>query len=180
MKTVHAITSALLLTVLAACSSNTPTPIVTDDQASLDATGFEVIGPGPIAPLNCNSFVLVSKLDNCFGKNGKVFTDISGFNQSHLNDQANAVRVQTDGKIVVAGKTYNGFDLDIAVTRYNSDGSLDATFGTGGKVVTAIDRAAGYNEVANAVAIQSDGKIVVTGSSFNSTKTGFALVRYRP
>jgi uncharacterized delta-60 repeat protein len=178
MKTVLTITSAMLLTVLAACSSNTPTPIVADDQASLETTGFEVIGPGPIAPINCNSFVLVSKLDNCFGKSGKVFTDISGFNQSHLNDQANAVRVQADGKIVVAGQTYNGFDLDIAVTRYNSDGSLDATFGTGGKVTTAIDRAAGYNEVANAMAIQSDGKIVVTGSRYSTDNLAFLTVRY--
>jgi uncharacterized delta-60 repeat protein len=130
----------------------------------------------------CNSFVLVSKLDNCFGKSGKVFTDISGFNQSHLNDQANAVRVQADGKIVVAGQTYNGLNLDIAVTRYNTDGSLDATFGTGGKVVTAIDRAAGYNEVANAMAIQTDGKIVVTGSRDNGrtavSVSNFLTVRY--
>jgi uncharacterized delta-60 repeat protein len=179
MKTIHVIASTLLITVLASCSSSTPSQIAATDPSSLETTGFGLTSPG-VSTINCNYFLLVSKLDNCFGKNGKVLTDISGFNQGHLNDQANAVRLQADGKIVVAGQTYTGFDLDIAVTRYNTDGSLDATFGTGGKVVTAIDRAAGYNEVANAMAIQNDGKIVVTGTAQNAsnTNTDFLIARY--
>jgi uncharacterized delta-60 repeat protein len=184
VKTVLTITSAVLLTVLAACSSNTPTPIAQADQTSTDQTSLEtsglVGGPiGPVTPINCNYFVFASKLDNCFGKSGKVLTGIRGLNASNLDDQANAVRVQTDGKIVVAGKSYNGLNWDIALTRYNTDGSLDATFGTGGKVTTAIGT--GFDEVANAMVIQNDGKILVTGTRSTeqpSYKSNLLTVRY--
>ena len=49
--------------------------------------------------------------------------------------------IQADGKIVAAGKTYDSIDYndDFALARYNTDGTLDTSFGTGGKVITAID-----------------------------------------
>ena len=76
--------------------------------------------------------------------------------------QAFSVAVQSDGKIVAAGFAHlvSG-DFDFALTRYNSNGTLDTTFGTGGKKTTAF----GAPSVAqgNAVAIQQDGKIVVAG-----------------
>src|SRR5947207_1066323 len=83
---------------------------------------------------------------------------------------------QTYGKIVVAGYSYNGSNYDIALVRYNTDGSLDNFFGISGKVTTAIGS---NNSQANSIAIQSDGKIVVVGSC-NAGITGydFVLVRY--
>jgi len=82
-----------------------------------------------------------------------------------------AMAIQPDGKIVVAGASNSAF----ALVRYNTDGSLDSTFGSGGKVLTPIG---GGNEGATAVAIQPDGKIVAAGYSNNGTNVVFALVRY--
>src|ERR1035437_4224281 len=92
-------------------------------------------------------------LDNGFGSVGKVTTSIGSF-----NDAGYSVAIQSDGKIVVAGVSSNGNNNDIAVVRYNSDGTLDSGFGTGGKVTTVIG---GSDDAGYSVAIQSDGKIVV-------------------
>ena len=98
-------------------------------------------------------------------------------------DEANAVAIQSDGKIVVAGYSYNGSNDDFAVARYTTAGRLDTTFGTDhdtngapdGYVTTAIGSG---QDRANAVAIQSDGKIVVAGYSHNGSENDFALARY--
>jgi uncharacterized delta-60 repeat protein len=86
-----------------------------------------------------------------------------------------AVAVQSDGKIVVAGYSNNGSNDDFAVVRYNSDGSLDTSFDTDGIVTTPIGSS---NDYGWAVAVQSDGKIVVAGSSSNGSNDDFAVVRY--
>src|SRR5256886_8686107 len=116
-------------------------------------------------------------LDPTFGTDGKVLTDFD-----HSTDIANAVAVQTDGKLVVIGTTYinNDFsDEDFAVARYNPDGTLDETFGVGGKVQTDFPDLAA---VASSVVIQPDGKIVVAGGAFPLfTFAGdFKVVRYNP
>jgi uncharacterized delta-60 repeat protein len=67
-------------------------------------------------------------LDPSFGTGGLVTSDVGAMSQ------ANAVAVQTDGKIVAAGSTTTANQPAFALARYNPDGSLDATFGTGGKV----------------------------------------------
>ncbi len=108
-------------------------------------------------------------LDAAFGTGGKVVTPIGS-----ANDGASAAAVQADGKIVVAGYADNGMNTDFAVARYNADGTLDATFGTGGKVVTAIGAS---NDFASSVAIQS-GKIVVAGYAAGGTNIDFAVARY--
>jgi uncharacterized delta-60 repeat protein len=100
-------------------------------------------------------------LDPTFGTNGKVTTDFSG-----NVDLGNAAAVQSDGKIVVVGFTRAGSNTateDFAIVRYNPDGSLDSTFGTGGKVTTNFQQ----DDRAKAVAIRSDGKIIVAGSNSN-------------
>jgi uncharacterized delta-60 repeat protein len=111
-------------------------------------------------------------LDTTFGSGGKVITDLFG-----RSDGANAIALQSDGKIVVAGSTLSAQGPpDLAVARYNSDGSLDNTFGAGGKVATDF---AGRSDVGSAIAIQSDGKILLAGAAdLVSTQFDFALVRY--
>lgn len=103
-------------------------------------------------------------LDPTFGSGGKVATVFSG------RDVANALALQRDGKFIVAGHTgilaVPGDPLtvvgsDFAVARYNPDGSLDQTFGTGGKVTTDF----GNVDFANALALQPDGRILVAGST---------------
>ena len=109
-------------------------------------------------------------LDTGFSSDGKVTTAVGSG-----EDEAGAVALQADGKIVAAGSSNNGSDQDFALVRYNADGSLHTGFGTGGKVTTAIGSG---NDGASAVALQSDGKIVAAGYSHNGTDNDFAVVRY--
>ncbi len=109
-------------------------------------------------------------LDTSFGVGGKVTTAIGS-----ASDSAQSVAIQADGKIVVAGYSYNGSNNDIAVVRYNANGSLDTSFDGDGKVVTDM---AGLKDGANGVVIQPDGKIVVAGSANNGSDDDFAVVRY--
>ena len=77
-------------------------------------------------------------------------------------DQFEAIAVQTDGKIVAVGVSNGGAGgSDFAVARYNTDGSLDTTCGGNGKPTFNITS----QDWASAVAIQADGKIIVTGAS---------------
>ncbi len=106
-------------------------------------------------------------LDATFGTGGKVLT---GFGT--VGDSARALALQPDGKLVAAGHTHE----DIALARYNADGSLDSTFGTGGKIVTRV----GMLYRANALAIQPDGKVVIAGDNPSSDNGHIAVVRYGP
>jgi uncharacterized delta-60 repeat protein len=130
--------------------------------------GTSLIGTG-------SDFALVryntnGTLDNTFGTGGKVTTDFGS-----PNDICNSVAIQSNGKIVAGGQYYNGTNNDFAIARYNTNGALDATFGTGGKVTTPIGTRA---DVGYGVAIQSDGKIIMTGNSDNGTYINVAVVRY--
>ncbi|MBI4336543.1 MAG: IPTL-CTERM sorting domain-containing protein [Chloroflexi bacterium] len=107
-------------------------------------------------------------LDTSFGAGGKVATDFGG------DDGGYSVAVQGDGKIVVAGYSYTGGTLNFALARYNASGSLDASFGTGGKVATDF----GGHDYGRSVAIQGDGRIVVAGYSNTGGTLNFALARY--
>ena len=95
-------------------------------------------------------------LDTSFNGTGKVLTDF-GANSSDLG---NEVRIQADGKVVVAGWSDTGGTNDFAITRYNTNGTLDTGFGTSGKVIINL----GGSDLAEGLAIQSDGKILVTGT----------------
>ncbi|VAW36680.1 hypothetical protein MNBD_DELTA04-1423 [hydrothermal vent metagenome] len=109
-------------------------------------------------------------LDRSFGDQGQVATSVG-----HVGDQAHAVVVQPDGKIVVGGSSSNSADLDFAVIRYNPDGILDSSFNSDGMVTTAVGR--GDDEI-SALAVQDDGRILAAGYSVNGTARDFALVRY--
>jgi uncharacterized delta-60 repeat protein len=108
--------------------------------------------------------------DTTFGNGGKLTTTFGGD-----NDWATSVAIQSDGKIVVAGNSSIGTDSDFALARYNPDGSLDNSFGTNGKLTTDFG---GHDDHGYSVALQEDGKIVVAGTSSNSTEINFALARY--
>ena len=108
-------------------------------------------------------------LDTSFSDDGKLLTDFYGG-----SDGARGVVVQADGKIVAAGSAGNYYS-DFALVRYNSDGSLDGTFGSGGKVTTDFVSSYDYGQ---AVLLQSDGKIVVAG--YIDQRGDFALARYNP
>ena len=110
-------------------------------------------------------------LDSTFSGDGKVLTDFVG-----NDDQVNAVAIQPDGKIILAGTADNGSYEEFALVRYNAHGSLDTGFGTGGKVTTSFS-GAGVNASVNAMELQANGKIIVAGYA-GSGDTVFAMARY--
>src|SRR5262249_2330299 len=113
-------------------------------------------------------------LDKSFNKTGQVLTDLGG-----AIDDAFAMALQGDGKIVAAGQSYqpspSGFEF--ALARYNLDGSLDQSFGNSGLVLTNFG-GGGLGSQAIGVAIQADGNIVAAGTAFQTTSFDFALARY--
>ncbi|MFG2029660.1 calcium-binding protein [Streptomyces sp. NPDC048825] len=135
---------------------------VQDDGKIIAAGGGGISGDFALARYDTEG-----NLDTTFGGDGTVTTDFAGG-----NDQAFGVVVQDDGKIVAAGRA--GFDFGLA--RYNTDGSLDTTFGGDGTVITGF---AGFDQ-ANGVTLQADGKIIAAGSSDTGgpTNIDFALARY--
>jgi uncharacterized delta-60 repeat protein len=111
-----------------------------------------------------DTFVVVrydtnGNLDQSFGNGGKAFGNVT-------SAAGNAIALQPDGKIIVAGNISGDFGL----MRFNTDGSLDNGFGTNGLVVTDMLS----NDEATDVALQNDGKIVVVGEAGLAGKYGFA------
>jgi uncharacterized delta-60 repeat protein len=128
--------------------------------------------------------------DTTFGPGGTVqtyFIDSGG--NSVSSQSAEAVAIQGDGKIVVAGRIGGTLGAGFAIARYNADGTLDTTFGgmivhgkkvDQGRVITNFFPAGQYNyTAATSVLIQPDGKIVAAGyASSSSSQHFFAVARY--
>ncbi len=96
-------------------------------------------------------------LDPAFGSGGKVFTAMG-----NIGDQANAIAIQPDGKILYGGHTRSTLtSSDFAIARCNPDGSVDTTFGVGGKAITYIEN----QSEGKSLAIQQDGRIILGGHS---------------
>jgi uncharacterized delta-60 repeat protein len=120
--------------------------------------------------------------DPTFGSGGVVITDFSG-----NTDSANALLIQPDQKIVIAGENklvslVDGGTVveDFALVRYNVNGSLDPTFGNGGKVQT--DFATGQ-DIVQSIVLQPNLKIIAFGgvaTTFQNGASDFGLARYNP
>ncbi len=135
---------------------------------------FPFLGQYALARYNRNG-----SLDMTFGIDGLVRTS---FNSQGCF--ASALVLQADGKIIAGGTKYVNFtsdessDTDFALARYNSDGSLDSTFGAGGEVATDYNQ---RNDDALSLLLQPDGKIVAAGDSTSPTTfNDFAIARYLP
>ncbi len=111
-------------------------------------------------------------LDTTFDTDGKVTTNINVISSVNTTDAAYKVLVQLDGKILVGG-TSNG---DFTLVRYDSTGALDTTFDTDGKLT--LDVGTTTTDYAYSMALQSDGKIILTGTSEGTDGVDFALARY--
>lgn len=142
-------------------------------------------------------------LDNTFGDGGKVITEIL----PGMDDRANAIAVQNDGKILVGGqsalfdpfsgslsggkKRRPGLGRDLgtemgmaaaieslfALARYDANGKLDDTFGNDGKALTSISA---FRDVINDLAVKEDGKIVAVGQALNGTCICLGVTQYTP
>lgn len=113
-------------------------------------------------------------LDPSFGNGGKVLTSLySG------DDWIDDIALQQDGKIVAAGRIEAGTISTFALARFNQDGSLDPSFGSGGSVTTQFSSDISWAE---SVAIQPDGKILAGGRATTAAGTDewMVLARYLP
>ncbi len=106
-------------------------------------------------------------LDATFATAGVASFQFSGFSSDGY-----AIGRQTDGKIVVAGVSQGG-GTNIAVARYNTNGTPDATFGTAGLIAHPW----GSSTNVTCLTIQSDGKILIGGASAAGTVTGAMIAR---
>ena len=129
---------------------------------------------------SASSAAQIGLLDPGFGGDGKVTTDLDPVRS--IEDSANAVVVQPDGRIVVAGslgcrQNTLSEDCSIAVARYDTDGTLDTSFSGDGVVLTHFSSGA----VGLDVALQDDGKIVVVGAAHAEVGDvwAFAIARYQ-
>jgi uncharacterized delta-60 repeat protein len=124
-------------------------------------------------------YLIDGRLDATFGVGGIVTTDFGG------GARATALVQQSDGKLVVAGSSTITFNFDNTIlARYHPDGSLDATFGVGGKVSVNLGSdgiASAVNETVSALLLQADGKLVVTGSWLTRvTPSTLFVARFQP
>jgi len=156
-----------------------------EGMAAQPGGGFVVAGTAYAQDSAVRSHILLvsykrnGKLDRAFGDEGVVVTTVA------TRTKAEAVAVQPDGKLVVAGSAKEpDDDSDVVLARYNPDGSLDPSFGSGGVVIGDFVQSAGAArhhipasvDYALDAAIQADGRIVVAGAVDN----GAALIRYLP
>jgi uncharacterized delta-60 repeat protein len=109
--------------------------------------------------------------DNTFDADAIQTVDFSG-----NNDTLNAITLQSDGQIILAGFTSDGTHSNFAVARLNTDGSPDNSFNSNGKQVT--DFGSSSDDYINAITIQSDGKLVATGYTNDGVHTYLAASRY--
>jgi uncharacterized delta-60 repeat protein len=148
---------------------------IREPKAVMQADGKIIIG-GTAQTTHQKDFALAryntnGTLDNSFSADGSVTMDFSSTDDSFFG-----LALQADGKIVMAGSTYDNVRDRIALARFNSDGTADNSFSGDGKLQTNLIGAAG----ANGVAIQPDGKIVVAGYFSQSGVIRMALARYLP
>ena len=150
----------------------TPIGMTSDDEAY--SIAIQSDGKIVVAGTNETEFALVryntnGTLDISFGNGGIVTTQVT-----NGTEYIASIAIQSDGKIVAAGEClYSAHDFGLI--RYNINGSLDSTFDTDGIVVTPVVVPLS-EDFAYSVNIQSDGKIVTTGTAYNNT--AFALARY--
>ena len=154
------------------------TPFTTGDDSAravaVQADGKIVVGGYAKSGTNY-LFALVrynanGTLDTTFDTDGMVTTSMLG-----ADDGITSLAVQSDGKIVASGYASAGTNHVFAIARYNANGSLDTTFDGDGKVTTAM---LAVDSFANAMKIQTDGKIVLAGSAFDGSNYDAALARY--
>jgi uncharacterized delta-60 repeat protein len=146
--------------------------VVAAGTSGITAASFSTPGSFAVA-----RYTSKGKLDASFGRGGRVRTEFG---------HGYATVVESDGKIIVAGTSYrhgtacgrrNGYCVNFALARYTARGRLDTGFGKGGKVLTSLGSSRSAR--ASAVAIQTNGKLVVAGESDNARgDSDFALARY--
>ena len=158
-----------------------------DVAASVDATGAAALGGDwvlertlgrvealQLPAIGVTALLATNTAPTFVSSIGRVSTAFS----TGSYEVANSLAVQADGKILMGGYSYGSSTKreDFALVRYNADGSLDPSFDGDGKVTTDVE--SNSNDVANSLALQADGKILLGGYSYTAGYERFALVRY--
>ncbi|MEJ7588311.1 MAG: T9SS type A sorting domain-containing protein [Ferruginibacter sp.] len=154
----------ILTTDLAASDDYAGSLLVRNDDKIILA-GYANSGIAPVFAVT--RFNADGTPDNSFDTDGKL---VGSYGQGFTSFSFSAIQV--DGKIVSAGRTWNGTDFDFAIARFNSNGTPDNTFSEDGKIITDF----GGTDDAVSVVVQPDGKIVVAGNS----DSRFAICRFNP
>jgi uncharacterized delta-60 repeat protein len=143
---------------------------VIDLQGRIVVAGYALIGSDfdfAVARYNPNG-----TLDTSFNGTGKRTVDVAG--NGH-DDFIKGIVLDSQGRIVAAGFAFNGTADDFAVARFLPDGNIDTSFNNGqGFIKTSL----GSNAVANAVALDSQGRIILAGYALVGSDDDFALIRY--
>jgi uncharacterized delta-60 repeat protein len=144
-----------------------------DDANSLILQSDGKIIQGGTCYIFTNKFCIVrynadGSVDSTFGTNGYMFFDIP----LPLNEQARAIALQTNGKILQGGTCDISGTYQFCIVRYNVDGSIDSTFGTNGYFIYQVPGTTS-NTLGRSIVIQSDGKILLGGTCDNK----FCIVR---
>lgn len=148
-------------------SSVTPAQFVMTPSGGLIGVGYTYVN-------SQQAFAIVQTtasgdLDASFGSNGLILTSFSG------HAEAEGVALQGDGKVVIGGHADVNGDDHFALVRLLSDGTLDQSFGTNGKVTAQIMDGDAYGR---AVAILGDGKILLAGDAYGIWNRDFAVARF--
>jgi uncharacterized delta-60 repeat protein len=123
-----------------------------------------------LARLNANG-----SLDSTFGAGGKLIANFGD------QDIPSSMAIQSNGKIVVVGHKTNESEIEhIIVARYKTNGILDSTFNGTGKMIFQILPPYSPSSLATDVIVQSDGRIIIAGKSFNGEAFVNVLMRLRP
>lgn len=158
-----------------------------DDEEAFGITVYPTSGKIALGGYTINTagnrdFAVMMLLPNGAPDIGFGFFSVVQTNFAGMTDQISSLRLQPDGKLLAGGVAtttgaFGSLDAKFALARYNTNGSLDATFGTSGKVTTNFTILA---DSANAIALQADGKIVAAGTtvSIDGTQSNFAVSRY--
>jgi len=149
------------------------------DQAhsvAIQTNGKIVVAGSSTSTITGKDFAMIryntdGTLDNTFGNLGIVTTDV----QLGSEDEAYSIAIQADGKIILAGYSDNGSNKDAALVRYKTDGSIDSTFGTNGKVLTNFE-AAQQDQVSVVKVHLLTGNIIVGGATIISSSVSKPVV----
>ncbi len=133
--------------------------------------GSAVFGTAPFCLLRFNEN---GTLDTGFGTSGNGYMYTFAIFGAFTSGGSIGLAQQTDGKLVAVGThTFFGPNEDVAIVRYNSDGTIDTDFGSGGVVRNGI--VPNNDDQAKRVVIQPDGKILIVGHTRNEPSTSYRL-----
>jgi uncharacterized delta-60 repeat protein len=172
--------SAIIIASAAGCGGSAPAANTTPTTPNSSGTGAPALRATTTTRATINpSTSPAGALDESFGEDGVVMTDIDGH-----SDEAYGVVVQPDGKIVALGASWV-FPQDkprFALLRYNPDGSPDQSFGDGGRVIVGMTDDEWDYSMPHGLALQGDGKLVAAGTSYDQDAghNVFAVARFNP